>query len=98
MTGQPPHQPAPANGEPLDVRPDADGADARGAIVDIDGTLIDTNYQHTIAWGRAFADHGIEVPHWLIHRHNGMGGDQLVGAVAGDDGETRLGEIGRAHV
>jgi HAD superfamily hydrolase (TIGR01549 family) len=63
-----------------------------GAIVDIDGTLVDTSYQHTIAWGRAFADHGVEVAHWRIHRHNGMGGDQLVAAVAGDEVESRLGD------
>jgi phosphoglycolate phosphatase len=63
-----------------------------GAIVDIDGTLVDTSYQHTVAWGRAFADHGVEVAHWRIHRHNGMGGDQLVSAVAGDEVEARLGD------
>jgi len=63
-----------------------------GAIVDIDGTLVDTNYHHTVAWGRAFADHGVDVPLWLVHRHNGMGGDQLVAAVAGDDVERRLGD------
>jgi HAD superfamily hydrolase (TIGR01549 family) len=69
-----------------------EGRDVVGAIVDIDGTLVDTNYQHTIAWGRAFADHGVDVPLWRIHRHNGMGGDQLVAAVAGDTVEERLGD------
>jgi HAD superfamily hydrolase (TIGR01549 family) len=88
----PPRQPPPAAGEPLDVRPEAAGAEPGGAIVDIDGTLVDTNYQHTVAWGRAFAEHGVEVAHWRIHRHNGMGGDQLVAAVAGDDVEERLGD------
>ena len=63
-----------------------------GAIVDIDGTLVDTNYHHTVAWGRAFTDHGVDVPLWLVHRHNGMGGDQLVAAVAGDGVERRLGD------
>jgi HAD superfamily hydrolase (TIGR01549 family) len=63
-----------------------------GAIVDIDGTLVDTSYHHTVAWGRAFTDHGVDVPLWLVHRHNGMGGDQLVAAVAGDDVERRLGD------
>ena len=83
--------PAPAAGQwgGVDRHP---GPDAPGAIVDIDGTLVDTNYQHTIAWGRAFADHGVGVPLWRVHRHNGMGGDQLVAAVAGDDVEGRLGE------
>jgi HAD superfamily hydrolase (TIGR01509 family) len=91
---QPPHrQPPPAAGEPLDAQPAEEGAGvAVGVILDIDGTLVDTNYQHTIAWGRAFADHGVDVPLWRIHRHNGMGGDQLVGAVAGDEVEERLGD------
>jgi HAD superfamily hydrolase (TIGR01509 family) len=88
----PPRQPPPPAGEPLDAWPSADAQDVVGAIVDIDGTLVDTNYQHTIAWGRAFADHGVDVPLWRVHRHNGMGGDQLVGAVAGDDVEARLGD------
>jgi phosphoglycolate phosphatase-like HAD superfamily hydrolase len=68
----------------------------RGAIVDIDGTLVDTNYQHTLAWGRAFADNGVAISLWRLHRHNGMGGDQLVAAVAGDDVESRLGDAIRA--
>jgi HAD superfamily hydrolase (TIGR01549 family) len=87
----PPRQPPPPAGEPLDAWPIAEADRLVGAIVDIDGTLVDTNYQHTIAWGRAFADHGVEVPLWRVHRHNGMGGDQLVAAVAGDDVEERLG-------
>lgn len=92
MTAQPPpRQPPPAAGEPLDAWPDTDATDG-GAIVDIDGTLVDTSYQHTLAWGRAFADHGLEIARWRIHRHNGMGGDQLVAAVAGDAVEARLGD------
>ena len=63
-----------------------------GAIVDIDGTLVDTNYHHTIAWSRAFADHGVTVSLWRLHRHMGMGGDQLVAAVAGEQVEAELGD------
>ncbi len=93
MSQPPPRQPPPAAGEPLDAQPTQEEAGvAVGAILDIDGTLVDTNYQHTIAWGRAFADHGVDVPLWRIHRHNGMGGDQLVAAVAGDEVEERLGD------
>jgi HAD superfamily hydrolase (TIGR01549 family) len=66
------------------------------AILDIDGTLVDTNYHHAIAWYRAFRRHGVVVPVWRIHRHIGMGGDQLVGAVAGDGVEKRLGDAVRA--
>jgi len=53
------------------------------AILDVDGTLVDTNYQHAIAWYRAFRRHEIVLPVWRIHRHIGMGGDQLVSALAG---------------
>lgn len=62
------------------------------AILDIDGTLVDTNYQHTISWARAFARHDIVVPLWRIHRHIGMGGDQVVTALCGDEVEERLGD------
>jgi HAD superfamily hydrolase (TIGR01509 family) len=62
------------------------------AILDIDGTLVDSNYQHALAWDRAFAEHGSPVPVWRIHRHIGMGGDQLVAALAGDDAEAEMGD------
>ncbi|MGZ4175543.1 MAG: HAD family hydrolase [Solirubrobacteraceae bacterium] len=62
------------------------------AILDIDGTLVDTNYHHAIAWFRAFAAHDIVLPVWRIHRHIGMGGDQLVAAVCGDETERELGD------
>jgi len=65
---------------------------SRIAILDVDGTLVDTNYQHAIAWFRAFRRHFITVPIWRIHRHIGMGGDQLVAAVAGDEVEDRAGD------
>jgi HAD superfamily hydrolase (TIGR01509 family) len=63
-----------------------------GVIFDIDGTLIDTNYQHTISWYRAFRQHDVTVPVWRIHRAIGMGGDQLIAAVAGDDVEKEHGD------
>ena len=61
-------------------------------ILDVDGTLVDTNYQHAVAWFRAFRLHGVILPLWRIHRHMGMGGDQLVAAVAGPDVERELGD------
>ena len=51
------------------------------ALLDVDGTLVDTNYHHALAWFRAFRRHGITLPIWRIHRHIGMGGDQLVPAL-----------------
>jgi HAD superfamily hydrolase (TIGR01509 family) len=62
------------------------------AVLDIDGTLVDTNYHHAIAWFRAFAHHGLILPIWRIHRHIGMGGDQVVTALCGEDVEERLGD------
>ena len=65
------------------------------AILDIDGTLVDTNYQHAIAWYRAFSRHDLVLPIWRIHRHIGMGGDQLVPALAGEDFESDHGDAVR---
>ena len=65
---------------------------ATAAILDVDGTLVDSNYQHAIAWYRAFREHDVSPAIWRIHRHIGMGGDQLVAAVAGDDVEGELGD------
>ena len=61
-------------------------------MLDVDGTLVDTNYHHALAWSRAFRGHGIVVPMWRLHRHVGMGGDKFVAAVAGEDVEERLGD------
>src|SRR5687767_1871624 len=66
------------------------------AILDIDGTLVDTNFQHAIAWYRAFRQHEIVLPIWRIHRHIGMGGDQLVAALCDDATEEEKGDDIRA--
>ncbi|MEA2418295.1 MAG: hypothetical protein QOE60_501 [Thermoleophilaceae bacterium] len=66
------------------------------AILDIDGTLVDTNYQHALAWYRAFRAHDELLPVWRIHRHIGMGGDHLVRALCGDAVEEEKGEDIRA--
>jgi len=66
--------------------------------LDVDGTLVDTNYQHAIAWHRAFRGHGYRVAIWEIHRHIGMGGDQLVGDLLGEEAEDADGdELRDAH-
>jgi HAD superfamily hydrolase (TIGR01509 family) len=66
------------------------------AILDIDGTLVDTNYQHAIAWHRAIRAHGHTVQLWRIHRHIGMGGDQIVKALLGEEVEGERGDDIRA--
>ncbi len=60
--------------------------DRPGAILDVDGTLVDSVYHHALAWHRAMRRCGVVLPVWRIHRHIGMGGDQLVEALT--DAET----------
>jgi HAD superfamily hydrolase (TIGR01509 family) len=50
----------------------------RGVLFDVDGTLVDTSYHHTLAWWHALRDHGREVPLREIHRAIGMGADMLL--------------------
>jgi HAD superfamily hydrolase (TIGR01509 family) len=69
---------------------------AAAAILDVDGTLVDTNYHHAIAWYRAFRQHEIVLPVWRIHRHIGMGGDQLVEALTDERTERTRGDDVRA--
>ena len=68
----------------------------RAAILDLDGTLVDTNYHHALAWYRAFRQHGIVLPVWRVHRHIGMGGDKLITALAGEEVERERGDDIRA--
>ena len=62
------------------------------AIIDIDGTLVDTNYHHAIAWYRAVRAHGFVVQLWRIHRQIGKGGDQLVAALIGEEADKEHGD------
>jgi HAD superfamily hydrolase (TIGR01509 family) len=66
------------------------------AILDVDGTLVDTNYQHAIAWYRAFRQHGVVLPIWRIHRSIGKGGDQLVASLVSEAWDAEHGEDVRA--
>jgi HAD superfamily hydrolase (TIGR01549 family) len=61
-------------------------------LFDIDGTLIDSTYHHAVAWQRAFERADLPIPLWRIHRTIGMGGDKLVGEVAGDEVEESKGD------
>lgn len=65
-------------------------------ILDIDGTLVDTNYHHALAWHRALHAHGQRVQMWKIHRHIGMGGDQIVPALIGEEAAASAGDEIRA--
>jgi HAD superfamily hydrolase (TIGR01509 family) len=66
------------------------------ALLDVDGTLIDSNYHHALAWYGAFRRHEIVLPMWRIHRAVGMGGDQLVPALAGPELDEEQGDDIRA--
>jgi len=68
------------------------GSGQRGVVLDVDGTLLDSVYQHTFAWTRAFRSAGHSVESWRVHRHIGMGGDRLVAAVAGEGVEESSGD------
>ena len=70
--------------------------EAPAVLLDVDGTLIDSNYQHALAWFRALREHGRIHPLVELHRHIGMGGDQLVEAVAGEAFEREHGDAARA--
>ena len=66
------------------------------ALLDVDGTLIDSNYHHALAWYRAFRHHDIVLPLWRIHRAIGMGGEQLVPALVGPKLDEEQGDDIRA--
>jgi HAD superfamily hydrolase (TIGR01509 family) len=59
-----------------------------GVLLDVDGTLVDSNYLHTVAWSRALADAGEWAPMNALHRLVGMGGDQLVPEAIGHDNDN----------
>lgn len=64
-------------------------------ILDLDGTLVDSVYVHTLAWRAAFRDVDVAVPAHRIHRLIGMGGDRVVTEAAGQEVEDRLGDAVR---
>lgn len=67
-----------------------------GVILDLDGTLVDSNYDHVVAWARAFAHVGVLVPACRIHPAIGISADQLVAHVAGERVENAVGDDIRA--
>jgi HAD superfamily hydrolase (TIGR01509 family) len=59
----------------------------RAALFDIDGTLVDSNYLHIEAWAHAFAQLGLAVDGWRIHRGMGMDSSKLLEELLGDDSD-----------
>src|SRR3954447_8027776 len=56
-------------------------------LLDVDGTLVDSNYFHAIAWFRAFRVHNKTFTLNEIHRLIGMGADQMLNRLVGDEDE-----------
>jgi HAD superfamily hydrolase (TIGR01509 family) len=56
----------------------------RGVLFDVDGTLVDTNLLHILAWQRSFRDHGLTVPAYKLQHLVGMGADKLLDALFGE--------------
>ena len=57
-------------------------------LFDLDGTLVDSVYQHVVAWRAALAGVGINLPVWRIHRRIGMSGGLFVQALLRETGRT----------
>jgi HAD superfamily hydrolase (TIGR01509 family) len=64
----------------------------RAVLLDVDGTLVDSNEAHIQAWVEALAEHGIDVPSERIRSLVGMGGDNLLPAAVGIEKDSPKGE------
>ena len=64
----------------------------KGILLDIDGTLLDSNDAHAAAFTKAFAEHGIEIPFEHVRPLVGMGGDKLIPSLTGFAEDTPKGE------
>lgn len=67
---------------------DAGGRRRAAVLFDVDGTLVDSSYIHTLAWWRAFRQAGYDVPMASIHRSVGMGGDKLLAHLLPESRDT----------
>ena len=76
-------------------------SDSLAFLFDLDGTLIDSVYQHVLAWRAATQAAGIELPVWRIHRQIGMSGSLMLNALARETGQRVSGKdaerIQRVH-
>jgi phosphoglycolate phosphatase-like HAD superfamily hydrolase len=74
-------------------------ATIRGVLLDIDGTLVDSNDAHARSWVEALAEHGYEVPYEKVRKLIGKGGDKLLPEVSGIRADTREGkQLTKRHV
>src|SRR4051812_20734657 len=73
----------------------------RGVLLDVDGTLVDSNDAHAHAWVKAFAENGIDVAFQDVRPLIGMGGDKVLEKLAGlkeDDPEAKRISTRRADI
>ena len=63
-----------------------------GVLLDVDGTLLDSNDAHAHAWIVALAEEGLDAEFAMVRRLIGKGGDKLMGEVAGIDADSPLGQ------
>jgi HAD superfamily hydrolase (TIGR01509 family) len=67
---------------------------ARFVVLDVDGTLMDTNYLHTEAWARAFEEVGHRIPRARLHKQIGKGSSLLIREfVEDEETEERIDEL-----
>ena len=67
-------------------------------VFDLDGTLVDSVYQHVLAWREALETAGIALAVWRIHRRIGMSGGLLVNALGRETGRRLTAdEVARLH-
>jgi HAD superfamily hydrolase (TIGR01549 family) len=73
----------------------------KALIFDLDGTLVDSVYLHTLAWQKALTDFGFPCPAWAIHRRIGMSGELLVKTIAREQrrrvAESDIERLGQHH-
>jgi HAD superfamily hydrolase (TIGR01549 family) len=71
-------------------------------IFDLDGTLVDSVYPHTLAWQKSLSDFGMPCPAWAIHHRIGMSGKLLVKTIAREQGRTLsaadIKKLGEHHI
>lgn len=80
----------------MPTMPDRDDRSVDAIVLDIDGTLIDSNPLHVLAWLRAFRRLGHEIEAARVVDLMGMGGDKLAPAILGDDAESEC-DVARAY-
>src|SRR5437899_4188204 len=87
-------------GKPSRDRADLMQSSGPAFLFDLDGTLVDSVYQHVLAWREALEHLGIDLSVWRIHRRIGMSGGLLVNGLLREIGRrltkaeaTRLGKL-----